>query len=208
MSGDIFINIDHVSKRYQRAYAIQDITTRFENGRLNLVIGANGSGKTTLLKCIMGLLHYDGVITRHPGRIGYAPEEYVMPQFMSAIGFLRSIGRVKKADVLSINALLNREIELLDLQDVAGKPIGLLSNGMRQKVNLIQAMIHQPEILLLDEPLTALDQASQETVIQWLKEEAKRKLVVVSTHYPERFKIRNRNTYEITAGRLKPHGMD
>ncbi|MDD3113251.1 MAG: ABC transporter ATP-binding protein [Candidatus Izemoplasmatales bacterium] len=208
MSGNIYIDIDHVSKRYQRGYAIQDITLRFESGRLNLLVGANGSGKTTLLKCIMGLLHYEGAIKRHPGKIGYAPEEYVMPQFMTAMGFLRSIGRVKKADIATINTLLMRKFELLDLLSVAGKPIGQLSNGMRQKVNLIQAMIHQPEILLFDEPLSALDQTCQEIVIQWLKEEAKRKLVVVSTHYPERYKIRNRVTYEIVSGRLKQNGLD
>jgi ABC-type multidrug transport system ATPase subunit len=177
-------------------------------GKLNLLVGANGSGKSTLLKCIMGLIRYEGKIECHPEKIGYAPEEYVMPQFMSPVAFLLSIGRVKHADIDTINELLSRQIALLDMQEVAGKPIGLLSNGMRQKVNLIQAMIHQPGILLLDEPLTALDHDSQDKVIEWLKAVCKERLVVVSTHYPERFRIRNRKVFEIVAGHLDDHGLD
>lgn len=207
-SQDISINIDNVTKCYQKSKGISNVTTRFEGGYLNLLTGENGSGKTTLFKCIMGLVKYNGSIKRNTSRIGYAPEQFVMPAFMTVSDFLQCIGRVKNQTKQSVSPYLDENIAFYDLKDSYHKPIGALSNGMKQKVNLLQSMIHQPRILLLDEPLTALDKKSQTQVIETIKDMSKKNLVIVSTHYPELFKYRNKRIYQIENGIMVKNGYD
>ncbi len=207
-SQAISINIENVTKHYQKNKGIANVTTKFEGGYLNLLTGENGSGKTTLLKCIMGLVKYNGSIKRNYSKIGYAPEQFVMPSFMAVSDFLKCIGRVKNETVQSTTSYLDHHIAFLDLKDAFYKPIGALSKGMKQKVNLLQSMIHQPKILLLDEPLASLDKDSQTKVIETIMNVSKENLVIVSTHYPERFKHRNRRIYQIENGRLVRDGCD
>jgi len=207
-SQDISININNVTKHYHKNKGIANVTTKFEGGYLNLITGENGSGKTTLLKCIMGLVKYNGTIKRNYSKIGYAPEQFVMPSFMTVSDFLKCMGRVKNGITPSTSLYINEHIAFLELKEVFYKPIGALSNGMKQKVNLLQSMIHQPKILLFDEPLTSLDKDSQTKVIETILAVSKDNLVIVSTHYPERFKNRNRRVYHIENGSLVRNGCD
>ncbi len=207
-SQGISINIDNVTKHYQKNKGIANVTTRFEGGYLNLLTGENGSGKTTLLKCIMGLVKYNGSIKRNYSKIGYAPEQFVMPSFMTVSDFLKCIGRVKCGTTQLTSSYLNENMAFFELKEAFHMPIGALSNGMKQKVNLLQSMIHQPKILLLDEPLASLDKDSQTKVIETILAMSKENLVIVSTHHPERFKNRNRRVYHIENGNLVRNGCD
>lgn len=201
--GNLSIVINDVTKEYGKQKGIYDISTVFEQGRLNIITGANGSGKSTLLKCIMGLVNYQGEIIKRRVRIGYAPEEYIMPLHMTVIDFLWSIGRIKGMNRDDLDVNLGNYLDFFGISDYRNRPIAKLSHGMRQKVNLVQALAHEPRIILLDEPLTGLDSSTIEKLVVLLKEKAKTSLILVSTHNPNKFPARNISLYHFEQGRLK-----
>ena len=199
---NIYITINEVSKKYFNRTGINSVTTSFETGRVNLVIGDNGSGKSTLFKCIMGLVSYQGKIIKRKLRIGYAPEEYVMPLHMSVLDFLYSIGKIKGIDSYELDQNVVNYLNLFELYKYKHKNISSLSNGMRQKINLMQAFIHEPKIIILDEPLAALDHDTIPKVVELIKNKAKTSLVVVSTHQPGKFKFKSKRIYRFESGNL------
>ena len=203
-SPAISITISNLSKRYKTGFAVKDVCTSFESGQLNLIVGENGSGKTTLLRCIMGLCRYEGKIVIMKSKIGYAPEQYVMPSYMNVVDFLVSLGRVREKDGEMLKRKIPELLKIFDFAEVSSRMIGWLSNGMKQKVNLLQALIHNPDILILDEPLHGLDQESQAIFIKYLQSLAKEKLVIISTHYPERFRLRKHKMYLLENGSIGP----
>jgi ABC-type multidrug transport system ATPase subunit len=193
----------NVSKHYRTKGGIHSVTATFSNDTLHLLVGANGSGKSTLLKCIMGLVRFNGEIRKKHFRIGYAPEDYVMPYYMSIRAFLTSIGKLRKDSGEDASEEMERQLEYFGLKPHEMKPIARLSNGMRQKVNLIQAFLNHPKILLLDEPLRALDSESQERTVRLIHERMGESLIIVSTHNPDKFRIRNRKIWKMENGRIE-----
>lgn len=200
--GNLSITIKEVSKEYRSNLAIDKVNTSFSSGTLNIIIGENGSGKSTLLKCIMGLVKYNGKIEKKKHRIGYAPEEYVMPLNMSLMDFLKSIGKIKGMNGDDLDQNVKDYLEFFDLNKYKNKPISSLSNGMRQKVNLMQAFIHEPKVLILDEPLAAIDKESIPKIVNLIKAKSKENLVVVSTHHPKYFKSSKKRLYYFQKGKL------
>lgn len=200
--NNISITINEVTKLYSRNQGIKNVNTQFESGVLNLVIGKNGSGKSTLFKCIMGLVNYTGKIDKRKIKIGYAPEEYVMPVKMTVFDFLYSMGRIRGLDKDTSNSNLEQYLEYFGLSKYKNKLIATLSNGMRQKLNLMQAFMHEPKILILDEPLAALDDLTLNKVVKLISIRAKNTLVVVSTHQPNKFKTKNKKIYRFERGEL------
>jgi ABC-2 type transport system ATP-binding protein len=198
----ISITINDLTKQYQNEKGIIKVNTSFESGKVNIVIGDNGSGKSTLFKCIMGLVNYSGKIDKRKHRIGYAPEDYVMPLRMTVNDFLYSIGRIKGLDKDNINESVREYLEFFGLIDYRFKIIGSLSNGMRQKLNLLQAFVHEPKIIILDEPLAALDSEIIPKVVDLIKSKAKTSLVVISTHQISKFNFRNKKMYHFIKGKL------
>ena len=201
-SSIIVIEIKEVSKLYPNKSGIQNINAKFTSGQLNLLVGKNGSGKTTLLKCIMGVVRYQGKIIRNRSVIGYAPEDYVMPYFMSVYDFLQSIGKIKDCPKISLEQEINELLAYFELTEYANRHFGALSHGMRQKVNLIQAFLNRPTTIILDEPLHGLDQESQSKIMKLIKERVKESLVLISTHYPELYKTRKKSLYMMEEGVL------
>jgi ABC-2 type transport system ATP-binding protein len=199
----IAIELEHVSKQYGKKTALRDVNVRFESNAVHLVVGINGSGKSTLLKCIMGLIRYEGVVHRPHFRIGYAPEEYVMPHYMTVIDFLEGIATIRSPLKEGLREEISSYLEYYGLASRGRHPIGKLSNGMRQKVNLIQAFLLRPKIILLDEPLRALDTESQIKTIGLIKERMTESLILVSTHNPDLFKIRARRVWRMNSGMME-----
>lgn len=195
------IRVEGIKKSFVHSFILQIDELTLTAGSIHLFVGPNGAGKTTLLRCIMGLTRYSGTIERREvQRIGYAPESYVMPDFLTPNEFLKGLGRVRKRK--DDEKELAEYLDWFDLTSVQNKPIGRLSSGMRQKVNLIQAMIHRPSVLLLDEPLRALDRASQKKCIERIQSLRQHTLVLVSTHEPELFQKRSSTLHRLEAGRL------
>jgi len=199
---NISIVISDVTKEYGSKKGIYGINTIFEQGRLNIITGANGSGKSTLFKCIMGLISYQGNIVKRKLRIGYAPEEYIMPLSMTVVDFLWSIGRIKGLSRDGLDENLVRYLNFFGLENYKYHPIAQLSHGMRQKVNLIQALVHEPKIIILDEPLAGLDIEMIPKFVKLLKEKAKTSLIIVSTHNQEKFNFQNKTIYRFEDGKL------
>ena len=199
----INISINDLTKQYAKSKGIFNISTNFYAGKLNLLIGENGSGKSTLIKCIMKLVNYQGKINKRRFRIGYAPENYIMPEYMTINEFLKAIGRIKHLYNEYLITEVEDELELFNLYQNLNKPIKKLSNGMKQKVNIIQALLNNPKIIILDEPLVGLDFDSQKSLSKRMIKLSKEKLVIIATHYPEKFKTRSKKIYKFSNGKLQ-----
>ncbi|MGE4572666.1 MAG: ATP-binding cassette domain-containing protein [Candidatus Izemoplasmatales bacterium] len=202
-SNIITIVINDLTKTYQKNKGIESITTDFRNGTLNLLVGHNGSGKSTLIKCIMQVVNYKGKILKKKYRIGYAPENYVMPDFMTVKEFLIAIGRIKDLYNPYLNLELDEYLSIFDIKSKLNAPIRSLSNGMKQKVNITQALLNQPKIIILDEPLVGLDFNAQKLLIKKIIELSKNYLVIVSTHFPEKFNTSRKRIYKFNQGKLE-----
>ncbi|MFA5290339.1 MAG: ABC transporter ATP-binding protein [Candidatus Izemoplasmatales bacterium] len=201
-SADTHISIKHVTKKFGHTRAIDNVSLHLSQNRVYLLVGPNGSGKTTLIKCIMGLLRYEGTIVKSTTRIGYAPDRYIMPPYLNVVDFLESMGRVKEQSRMHCRDYIDHHLTLFELDNVRYRPIGALSSGMRQKVNLLQAMIHVPKILILDEPLKGLDGPAEDHFMKILSAKTKEMLLIISTHYPERFRMRGKRLIHLENGHL------
>jgi len=188
----ISIEIRNLTKCYRKKLAIDSVNLRLESGKLHVFVGKNGSGKSTLMKCVMKHVHYKGEIIKKRYRIGYAPEKYIMPEYMTVYEFLRSIGRIKDLYEPYLHLELMEYLKILHIEDRLHHRLKQLSNGMKQKVNLIQALLNNPKIILLDEPLVGLDEESQKKFVQHVISLSKQRLVIVSTHHPHKFNTKNK----------------
>jgi len=202
ISKPINITINDLSKTYQQSKGIVSVSKVFESGKLHIFSGENGSGKSTLIKCMMNLVHYQGHIEKRRYRIGYAPEHYNMPGHMTVNEFLRAIGRIKHLYQPFYHVELKTYLEMFDLSHKINEPIKYLSNGMKQKINLIQALLNQPKIIILDEPLVGLDVESQKKLIKRVIDLSKHCLVIISTHYPEKFKTKRKEIHHFYQGKI------
>lgn len=186
------ISIEHLSKSYGLQKAVNDISFEVKTGEILGFLGPNGAGKTTTMKMLTQYIDMDGgriLIDGQPlqeldikNKIGYLPEHnplYEDMPVMDYLGFCAQLQGVGKADCQS------RIIEMVKkcgLNQEKHKKIGELSKGYRQRVGLAQAMIHDPEILILDEPTTGLDPNQIVEIRELIKELGQEKTVILSTH--------------------------
>lgn len=197
------ITMINVTKKYRLKTAIEDINLSFLPGRLYVITGPNGSGKSTILKCIMGLLHYEGRIERNKLKIGYAPEQYILPEYMTVYDFLFHLGRIKSTEIESVKTMLDVYLNAFNMIGSSTRRISTLSNGMKQKINLIQALIHQPNIILLDEPFRAIDGDAQMELLEIIKRRLHDSVIIISTHQPKMIPIRQKMTVRLHEGRVE-----
>ena len=163
------IAIKHVTKLYNQTPALRDVTLHVERGEVLGVLGPNGSGKTTLLRLLAGALSptvgqlmvagYDTM--RQPmearRRVGYVPEALPLYPHMRVCEFLTFMGRLRGLSPRVTATALARVSKQVRLQEVLTAPIRTLSRGYRQRVAIAQALVHAPDILILDEPTNGLD---------------------------------------------------
>lgn len=181
-----YLQIHEITKRYWKKTIFEQISFQFHQGDFVMLCGANGSGKSTFIKCLMKVISYEGQI-KYPKqvRIGYAPEQYVIPEWMSCYEFLSILGRLKK-DKQQMHTL-QYYMHYFDIADCLHQKMKSLSNGTKQKINLIQALILEPSILILDEPLRALDELTRVRLVELLKLRKQKTLTIVSSHHDEYF---------------------
>ncbi len=159
------ISVDRVSRWFGSVVAVSDVNFDIKPGITGL-LGPNGAGKTTLLRMMTGLAEVsDGAVTvfgepirnNHElfGRIGVMSEHETVYGFMKGRDFVKIMGRLRR--VTDLDAAAQRAIELVDLVDAADRPMGTYSRGMRQRMRLAATLVHDPEILILDEPLNGAD---------------------------------------------------
>jgi ABC-2 type transport system ATP-binding protein len=155
-----------VTKRYGARYGVRDISFSVEAGERVAVIGPNGAGKTTLLKILAGALKPDAGTVEMPGRVGWVPQQVALYGKLSVAENLRLFARLERVD--DVEGAVARMLAQTGLDDRADDAVSSLSGGNRQRVNVAIGLLGDPEILLLDEPTTALDPRQRERVWEFL----------------------------------------
>ena len=188
------IKIENLSKNYGPQKAVDNVSFNVKTGEILGFLGPNGAGKTTTMKMITNYISVDqGDITiggksiRNSGdqlrkHIGYLPEHNPLYLEMSVIDYLEFSASLQGVPSHLVPERIRQMVKLCGLNKEKHKNIGELSKGYRQRVGLAQAMIHDPEILILDEPTTGLDPNQIVEIRKLIKEIGKEKTVILSTH--------------------------
>lgn len=188
------IEVQNVVKRFRDQVVLKNVSILFEKGKIHGIVGRNGSGKTVLFKCICGLMHpEEGVILVNGKRVG---RDVDMPEDIGAIieapGFLPNYSGYKNLRFLAnIRRKIGKE-EILSVLKTVGldpesrKHVGKYSLGMRQRLGIAQAIMEDPEILILDEPMNGLDNAGVQDIRALLLElKAQGKTILLASHNHE-----------------------
>lgn len=188
------LDIQHVSKRYNRnTYGLKDFSLHIENGILGL-LGPNGAGKSTLLKMIATVNKpTDGIISLNKNNIikdpnymrkqlGFLPQDFGVYPNLNAFEFLEYMAAMKGVGGPNLKPRIAQLLEGLNLMDVAKKPIGSYSGGMKQRVGIAQALLNNPKIVIFDEPTVGLDPEERVRFRNLISELANDCIVILSSH--------------------------
>ena len=163
------LNIEHLTKTYGSQKAVDDLSLHIRPGEIFGFIGHNGAGKSTTLKCAVGILQFDaGKITingtdllsdpvKCKRDLAYIPDNPDLYEFMSGIKYLNFIGDIFGISAEARQERIRRYADLFELTDDLAQPISAYSHGMKQKLALISAWLHDPKLILMDEPFVGLD---------------------------------------------------
>jgi ABC-2 type transport system ATP-binding protein len=188
------IDINHLTKVYGEQKAVDNISFKVEKGEILGFLGPNGAGKTTTMKvitCYMPPTSGEVTVGGFPvlensievrRMIGYLPEANPLYGDMNTIDFLRYVADLRGIAKSAQNSRIQDMIDICGLGDVLHKNINELSKGYRQRVGLAQAMVHNPEILILDEPTIGLDPNQVVDIRNLIKRLGREKTVILSTH--------------------------
>ncbi|HUL72948.1 MAG TPA: ABC transporter ATP-binding protein [Vicinamibacterales bacterium] len=216
MSDAIFA-ADHVSKWYGQVIGLNDVSVTVGPGITGL-LGPNGAGKSTLMKLITGQLRpskgevkvLGEPIWGNPGlytRIGFCPEQDAFYDRMTGLEWVMALVRLNGFDEKAAREAAERALNAVDLMDAANKRIGAYSKGMRQRVKLAQAIVHDPQLLILDEPLSGMDPLGRRKTIRMIREWARQgKSVLVSSHILHEIESMTANILLINNGRILAEG--
>jgi len=191
------IEINHLSKRYGALTAVDDVTFNVEPGQVLGFLGPNGAGKSTTMKMITGFLAPSSGSIRVCGHdieqspqeakraMGYLPEGAPSYGEMTVEQFLHFIADIRELDGDRRRQRLDDVISRLSLREVLQQSVDTLSKGFRRRVGLAQAILHDPKVLILDEPTDGLDPNQKHEVRALINDMAKDKIIVISTHILE-----------------------
>src|SRR5215472_2989926 len=192
------LQAQHLVKRFFGITVVNDVSFDVRRGEVVGYLGPNGSGKSTTAKMLTGLLEassgavfFDGQdVSRDPvrfrQRLGYVPEEPILYTFQSAVEYLELVGRLRELPAPHLAKKIGALLELFGLSHAANQDIGSFSKGMKQRVMLIAALLHDPDVLILDEPDSGLDVTTTLVLRQLIVTLAKRgKAVLYSSHVLE-----------------------
>ena len=191
--GDI--SIESLTKKYDGLVALNNVSLTVGSGEIVGLIGPNGAGKSTLMKIVVGILRpTSGTVkvsghdvTKEPEAakrlIGYVPENPSLYTALTVTEFLRFVGKIRGVDDSALESRISESLRTFSLLEKADSLVGSLSKGMKQKVALTAATLHDPGVLIMDEPLTALDPKTQAFVHGWISSQGRNgKTVFLSTH--------------------------
>lgn len=186
--------IDHVGKQYRRDFwGLREFSLQLEVGVLGL-LGPNGAGKSTLMRILAtitdataGTVTWNGVdIARQPNELrqvlGYLPQDFGVYPNLNAYEFLEYMAAAKGLDRRLIHRRIDELLQLVNLVDVAKRPLGGYSGGMRQRVGIAQALLNDPRLLIVDEPTAGLDPEERVRFRSLITELSGERIVILSTH--------------------------
>lgn len=189
------LELRHVCKRFRGIVAVEDVSFSARAGEVTGYLGPNGSGKSTTMKMITGLIEmtsgailFEGEPIQHDliaykQRMGYVPEEPHLYAHLSGLEYLVMVGQLRNLPSRPAAERIDGLLRLLSLHGDRHAPISAYSKGMRQKVLLIAALLHNPDLILLDEPFSGLDVSSGLVLRSLIQELAARgKVVLFSSH--------------------------
>jgi ABC-2 type transport system ATP-binding protein len=216
-TGNALVHADGVSKWYGQVSGLNNVTVSIPPGVTGL-LGPNGAGKSTFMKLMTGQLKPSQGTIRVLGepiwgnpevfaRIGFCPEQDAFYDRMTGLEWVTALVRLNGLNDAEADAAAKRALDRVDLMDAAGKKIGAYSKGMRQRVKLAQALVHDPELLILDEPLTGMDPLMRRKTIRLIKDWARAgKHIIVSSHILHEIESMTSNILLINNGRIVAEG--
>jgi ABC-2 type transport system ATP-binding protein len=211
---DSLVELADVTKRFGAITAVDAMTFAVGRGDVLGFLGPNGAGKTTTMRLITGFLPPDagrvhvcgGDVVALPveakRRIGYLPEGAPLYADMTPAGLLDFIARVRGLHGAARRRRIDDAVHRLHLGGVLAQPIGTLSKGFKRRVGLAQAILHDPEVLILDEPTDGLDPNQKHDVRALLREMARDKAIIISTHILEEVEALCTRALVVARGRL------
>jgi len=194
MSTDVMIEASALTKRFGAVRALDKVSFEVRRGEVVGFLGPNGAGKSTtmrILTCFISPTTGSAKVNGHDvfdkpldvrRAIGYLPQRAPLYTDMTVYEYLRFVAEVRGLDESKFKSRLKKVVEVCGLAQSLGKDIGTLSHGYRQRVGLGQALIHDPQILILDEPTSDLDPNEKAEVLRYIKEIGKDRTILLSTH--------------------------
>jgi ABC-2 type transport system ATP-binding protein len=198
MSSPFAVELKGVTKRYNEIVAVNNMNLNINTGEIFALLGPNGSGKSTTLKMLLGLVQPDAGeisvlgldVQKDPiavkRQVGYVPESPMVYEFLTGIEYLDFIADIYGVPTAEKQQRINEYLKALQLEGREGDMINSYSDGMKKKISLISAFLHKPKLLILDEPLNALDPRSARIVKDYLHElKLQGVTTILSTHVLE-----------------------
>jgi len=213
------IEAEGLTKFYGGFAAIRDVSFKVHQGEVVAFLGPNGAGKSTTMKLLTGYLAPSAGMARVAGhdmaedrlagsaRLGYLPENGPMYLDMSPRGLLEFFAEARGLSGSRKRERIAAVVELCALESVIGKPIGKLSRGYRQRVGMAQVLLHEPDVLILDEPTAGLDPNQIHEVRRTIRKLGRKKTILLSTHILQEVEAMAPRVLFIDEGRLIYDGM-
>jgi ABC-2 type transport system ATP-binding protein len=211
------VTAEHVSKWYGQVIGLNDVTVSVPPGVTGL-LGPNGAGKSTFMKLITGQLRpskgdvkvLGEPIWRNPHlyfQIGFCPEQDAFYDRMTGLEWVRALVRLNGLTDKEADDAAQRALTAVDLMEAANKKIGAYSKGMRQRVKMAQALVHDPQLLILDEPLSGMDPIGRRKTIRLIRDWGRAgKSIIVSSHILHEIESMTSNILLINNGRILAEG--
>ncbi len=184
------VTISNLTKSFGKEKAVNNVSFEIKKGSCIALLGPNGAGKTTTLRMLAGIIkptsgsiQFTGMEKGdHRRHIGYLPQHPVFYNWMTAEEFLLYVGQLAHLSKKEAKAKTDELLELVGLVDAKKKRIRGFSGGMKQRLGIAQTMIHNPRLIMLDEPVSALDPVGRREVIEMMRELKKQTTILFSTH--------------------------
>ena len=213
------LSIEHISKQYQgRIWGLRDFSLELRPGILGL-LGPNGAGKSTLMRILAtitkpteGKVTWNGTdIARSPDQLrvvlGYLPQDFGVYPNLTALEFLEYMAAIKGLDDRMAHRRIDSLLELVNLVDAAKRPLGGYSGGMRQRVGIAQALLNDPQLLIVDEPTAGLDPEERARFRSLIAELSSEHIVILSTHIVSDVEAAATSIAIINKGHLVTHAL-
>lgn len=197
------IHIEHLNKTIGKQKVLDDITLRIEDGEIVGLLGPNGAGKSTLMKILVGLWNPDNMdsLKQTTSNNGYLPEQNPLYNEMYVQEYLLLMAKLN--GIQSPKLVVQKLIHQVGLEQEVTKKIGELSKGYKQRVGIAQALMANPELLVLDEPTTGLDPNQLKEIRSLIRDIGKERTVILSTHIMQEVREMCDRVVLLNKGQLK-----
>jgi ABC-2 type transport system ATP-binding protein len=185
--------IQSIDKKYKTNHVLQNVSFEIKKGEVYALVGQNGSGKTTIIKCILNFIKkYKGNVyfndkdiksLMEANKVGYSPELVLFPSLTTLKDYLSDLGYLRGFETKKIEEKIEKITTQLELNHFLNKPIDKFSKGMKRKVSFIQAVIFEPDFVVLDEPTDGLDPISRRKILEVIREMADQGVTILITSH-------------------------